>query len=183
MFRQASTYHAALGIFFRAFSRGQDLEAATQDVLGATLRYRRALERCLLEVPESAVAARRAAAVKELLHLASAAYNSSRRRRRLRNVANGRATITSAETGRYRDGMRLASASAMQPLVNVRTEHAAPFTFRAVMLAGALALAIVSSDVFGRPMADEVPQALDASLTPGAARTQREPASVGATRN
>lgn len=75
MFRAARAYHGALAAYSRAMRDEEGLEEAAQRVIGASLRYRIALERLRAEEPENDDYRRRFEAARKLLHSASARYN------------------------------------------------------------------------------------------------------------
>jgi hypothetical protein len=79
VFRAARDYHAALAAYSRAMCSGGDLEDLAQQVVGTSLRYRRALDLQLAENPYDPVWRRRAAAVRKLLHSTSVNYNLAKR--------------------------------------------------------------------------------------------------------
>jgi hypothetical protein len=80
VFRSAREYHAALAAYARALRMNADLEGVVQHALGASLAYRRALDRWMAEEPANPNCRRRALAAKRLLHCASVKYNTAQRR-------------------------------------------------------------------------------------------------------
>lgn len=79
VFRAARAYHATLAAYCRAARFGDDLEEVAQQVVGASLEYRAALDRLLAQNPGDPDCCRRGAALRRLLHSASAKYNLSKR--------------------------------------------------------------------------------------------------------
>ena len=79
MFRAASAYHAALASYSRAMRHGEEIEHVAQQVIGASLHYRLAIEKVMQQMPGDAASRRRLRAVRRLLHLASSKYNTVKR--------------------------------------------------------------------------------------------------------
>ena len=79
VFRAARAYHATLAAYCRAARGGADLEGCAQQVVGASLEYRAALERLLRQNPGDPDCCRREASLRRLLHSVSAKYNLSKR--------------------------------------------------------------------------------------------------------
>jgi hypothetical protein len=82
VFRTARDYHAALAAYSRAMRSGAELEDLAQQVVGAGLRYRHALDVQVARNPYDPVWRRRAAAARKLLHSTSVNYNLVKRTER-----------------------------------------------------------------------------------------------------
>jgi hypothetical protein len=81
MFRAAKAYHAAVAAYCRVLRNRQDLEDAAQQVLGASLRYRIAIDRVLASTPEDAGSRSRLRALRAQLNCLSRQYNTVKRAR------------------------------------------------------------------------------------------------------
>jgi hypothetical protein len=79
MFRTAKSYHAALARYCRALASGEDLEDATQEVIGASLGYRDAINAVIAAAPEDKVSATRLRALRLQLHCLTRQYNVIKR--------------------------------------------------------------------------------------------------------
>ena len=99
MFHAACAYHGTLAAYSRAMRFGEGLEEATQEVVGASLRYRVALERLMALEPENSDCRRRSQLLRKLLHSISAKYNLSKRPPRARDQGTRtlRPSVQSAE--------------------------------------------------------------------------------------
>jgi len=79
MFRAARAYHAAVAAYCRVLGNGQDLEDASQQVLGAGLRYRAAIEHLTASIPDNGANHRRLQALRAQLYCLSRQYNTVKR--------------------------------------------------------------------------------------------------------
>ena len=79
MFRTARVYHAALARYWRAVTGGEDLEDAAQQVIGASLRYRAAINDVIAASPHDNPSARRLRALRLQLHCLTRQYNVIKR--------------------------------------------------------------------------------------------------------
>jgi hypothetical protein len=79
MFRAGRSYHAALARYCRAVARGEDPEDATQQVIGASLRYRAAINDVIAASPHDNASARRLRALRLQLHCLTREYNVIKR--------------------------------------------------------------------------------------------------------
>lgn len=76
MFSAARAYHAAVAVYCRVLSNRDDLEDPAQQVLGASLRYRVAIDRLIASTPDHASNHRRLYALRARLHRVSREYNT-----------------------------------------------------------------------------------------------------------
>jgi hypothetical protein len=79
MFRSARSYHAALARYCRAVAGGEDLEDATQQVIGASLRYRAAINEVIAASPQDNMSAGCLRALRLQLHCLTRQYNVIKR--------------------------------------------------------------------------------------------------------
>jgi hypothetical protein len=79
MFRTARVYHAALARYWLAVTGGEDLEDAAQQVIGASLRYRAAINDVIAASPHDNASARRLRALRLQLHCLTLQYNVVKR--------------------------------------------------------------------------------------------------------
>ena len=81
MFRAARAYHAAVAAYCRVLGNGEDLEDAAQQVLGASLRYRIAIDRLIASTAEDVGSHRLLQALSAQLNCLSRQYNTVKRAR------------------------------------------------------------------------------------------------------
>ena len=79
MLRTGRAYHAALARYCRAVAGGEDLEDAAQQVIGASLRYRAAINDVIAASPHDNASARRLRALRLQLHCLTRQYNVIKR--------------------------------------------------------------------------------------------------------
>jgi hypothetical protein len=79
MFRAARAYHAAVAAYCRVLGNQEDLEDASQQVLGAGLRYRAAIEHLVASTPYDGAHQRRLHALRAQLYCLSRQYNTVKR--------------------------------------------------------------------------------------------------------
>jgi glycerol-3-phosphate dehydrogenase len=82
MFRAARAYHAAVAAYCRVLGNREDLEDAAQLVLGASLRYRIAIDGVIASTPGDACNHRRLHALRAQLDCLSRQYNIMKRAKR-----------------------------------------------------------------------------------------------------
>jgi len=79
MFRAAKAYHAAMAAYCEVFSNREDLEDAAQHMLGASLRYRVAIDGAIASAPEDPWNHRRLHTLRTQLDCLSRQYNTVKR--------------------------------------------------------------------------------------------------------
>jgi hypothetical protein len=79
MFRTARSYHAALARYCRAVAGAEDVEDATQQVIGASLRYRAAINEVIAASPQDNMSAGCLRALRLQLHCLTRQYNVIKR--------------------------------------------------------------------------------------------------------
>jgi hypothetical protein len=86
VFRTAHAYHAALANYARSMRSGVDIESAAQGVVGASLRYRVALDRLLQENPSAWACRSRLDRLRKVLGFATRQYNLRKKAGYARNA-------------------------------------------------------------------------------------------------
>jgi hypothetical protein len=84
MFRAAKAYHAAVAAYCRVLNNREDLEDATQRVLGASLRYHVAIQALIASTPEETGNHRRLHSLRAQLACLSRQYNTVKRAKRVK---------------------------------------------------------------------------------------------------
>jgi hypothetical protein len=80
MLRAAKAYYDAMAAYCQVLSNGEDLEDATQHVLGVSLRYRVAIDALIASTPEDTGNHRRLHALRAQLDDLSRRYNTPMKR-------------------------------------------------------------------------------------------------------